>query len=172
MFLLFENQLPHYTASVTKEFLVGINSQGRKTNPNPNFWVRIFSVREGVFHVKGWGPKSSVCLSKPGKSSCFGGISRDFAGISRRHPKSLRNSAAEKRGLWEGVVQEPLRRALFCVFLCSEVIFSCKSHKFLSEIAPPMQAFSGKPPREKPQNAAAECFKQKNCVQFLDPKFV
>ena len=37
-------------------------------------------------------------------------------------------SAAEKRGLWEGVVQEPLRRALFCVFLCSEVIFSCKSH--------------------------------------------
>ena len=25
-------------------------------------------------------------------------------------------SAAEKRGLWEGVVQEPLRRALFCVF--------------------------------------------------------
>ena len=38
-------------------------------------------------------------------------------------------SAAEKRGLWEGVVQEPLRRALFCVFLCSEVIFSCKSHR-------------------------------------------
>ena len=31
-------------------------------------------------------------------------------------------SAAEKRGLWEEVVQEPLRRALFCVFLCSEVI--------------------------------------------------
>ena len=35
----------------------------------------------------------------------------------------------KKRGLWEGVVQEPLRRALFCVFLCSEVIFSCKSHR-------------------------------------------
>ena len=30
------------------------------------------------------------------------------------------------------------------------------SQKFLSEIAPPMQAFSGKPPREKPQNAAAD----------------
>ena len=26
-------------------------------------------------------------------------------------------------------MQEPLRRALFCVFLCSEVIFSCKSHR-------------------------------------------
>ena len=30
--------------------------------------------------------------------------------------RSTQNSAAEKRGLWEGVVQEPLRRALFCVF--------------------------------------------------------
>ena len=37
------------------------------------------------------------------------------------------NQQLRKRGLWEGVVQEPLRRALFCVFLCSEVIFSCKS---------------------------------------------
>ena len=66
-------------------------------------------------------------------------------------------SAAEKRGLWEGVVQEPLRRALFCVFLCSEVIFSCKSHRnFFQKLPHPMQAFSGKPPREKPQNAAAD----------------
>ena len=30
------------------------------------------------------------------------------------------------------------------------------SQQFPSEIAPPMQAFSGKPPREKPQNAAAD----------------
>ena len=45
-------------------------------------------------------------------------------------------SAAEKRGLWEGVVQEPLRRALFCVFLCSEVIFSCKSHRNFSQKLP------------------------------------
>ena len=28
--------------------------------------------------MKGWGPKSSVCPSKPGKSNFFGGISRDF----------------------------------------------------------------------------------------------
>ena len=135
----------------------------------------------------------------------------------------LQNSAAEKRGLWEGVVQKPLRRALFCVFLCSSGLkktrpfrflllksavldwfvvssclvwlsFTCQtlavnarnrakttkfksdvletpvilmpgfwgdfllqiSQKFLSEMAPPVQAFSGKPPREKPQNAAAE----------------
>ena len=40
--------------------------------------------------MKGRGPKSSVCPSKPGKPNLFGGISRDFAGISRRCPKSLR----------------------------------------------------------------------------------
>ena len=65
---------------------------GKKRNPNPNFLVRISSGRVGVFHVKGWGPKSSVCPSKPGKSNVFGGISRDFAGISRRHLKSLRKN--------------------------------------------------------------------------------
>ena len=62
----------------------------RKKNPNPNFLVRIFSGGVGVFHVKGWGPKSSVCPSKPRESNFFGGISRDFAGISRKRPKSLR----------------------------------------------------------------------------------
>ena len=43
--------------------------------------------------MKGWGPKSSVCPSKPGKSDFFGGISRHFARISRRHPKSLRKKS-------------------------------------------------------------------------------
>ena len=43
----------------------------------------------GVFHVKGWGPKSSVCPSTTGKSNFWGGISRDFAGISRRCPKKF-----------------------------------------------------------------------------------
>ena len=64
-----------------------------------------------------------------------------------------------KKGVFgkEGVVQEPLRRALFCVFSVFRGDFLLQiSQKFLSEIAPPMQAFSGKPPREKPQNAAAE----------------
>ena len=32
--------------------------------------------------MKGWGPKSSVCPSKPKETKLFGGISRDFAGIS------------------------------------------------------------------------------------------
>ena len=51
-------------------------------------------------------------------------------------------SAAEKRGLWEGVVQEPLRSALFCVFSVFWGDFLLQiSQKFLSETAPPMQAF-------------------------------
>ena len=41
------------------------NGQGRKTNPNPNFLIHISLGGVGVFHVKGWGPKSSVCPSKP-----------------------------------------------------------------------------------------------------------
>ena len=69
------------------------NLKARKTNPNPNFWVRIFSGRVGVFHVNGWGPKSSIRPSKPGKSNFLGGISRDFAGISRGRPKSLRKKS-------------------------------------------------------------------------------
>ena len=40
--------------------------------------------------MKGWGPKSSVCPSKPRETKLFGRISRDFAGISRGGPKSLR----------------------------------------------------------------------------------
>ena len=43
--------------------------------------------------MKGWGPKSSIWPSKPGKSNFFGGISRDFAGISRGCPKSLRKKS-------------------------------------------------------------------------------
>ena len=40
--------------------------------------------------MNGWGPKSSVCPSKHRETKLLGGISRDFAGISREHPKSLR----------------------------------------------------------------------------------
>ena len=43
--------------------------------------------------MKEWGPKSSVCPSKPGTSNFFSGISRDFAAISRRCPKSLRKKS-------------------------------------------------------------------------------
>ena len=52
--------------------------QGRKRNPNPNFLVRISSGGVGVFRANGWGPKSSVCRSKPRETKLLGGLSRDF----------------------------------------------------------------------------------------------
>ena len=66
---------------------------GTKKEPKPKLLSPIFSGGRGVFHMNGWGPKSSVCPSKPGKSNFLGGISRDFAGISRRCPKSLRKKS-------------------------------------------------------------------------------
>ena len=53
------------------------SDQARKTNPNLNFQARRFSGGVGVFHTKGWGPKSSVCPSKPGNQT-FG---RDIPGF-------------------------------------------------------------------------------------------
>ena len=41
--------------------------------------------------MKGWGPNSSICPSKLGKSNFFGvGYPGIFAGMSRWRPKSLR----------------------------------------------------------------------------------
>ena len=61
--------------------------QARKRNPNPNFLVWIFSGGVGVFRMKGWGPKSSVCPSKPGKSNFFGRISRDIPAVPEEFEK-------------------------------------------------------------------------------------
>ena len=66
-------------------------------------------------------------------------------------------SAAEKGSLGRGRSGTSVQSFVLCFLLCSEVIFLLQiSQHFLSEIAPPMQAFSGKPPREKPPNAAAD----------------
>ena len=66
-------------AGKNRELTDSGKTQGRKTKPNPNFLVRISSGGVGVFHVKGWGPKSSVCPSKHRETKLFGWISRDFA---------------------------------------------------------------------------------------------
>ena len=50
-------------------------TQARKKEHKPKFLSPDIFGGVGVFHVKGWGPKSSVCPSKPGKSNFFGGIS-------------------------------------------------------------------------------------------------
>ena len=64
--------------------------QGRKRNLNPNFLVRISSGGVGVFHARGWGPKSSLRPSKPRETKLLAGYPGILAGISRVSPKSLR----------------------------------------------------------------------------------
>ena len=68
----------------------------RKRNSNPNFLVSMSSRGVGVFHVKGRGPKSSVCPSnsKPRETKLFGGMSRNFwwagEGVPEKFEKKIR----------------------------------------------------------------------------------
>ena len=59
------------TRSVSDKFQAPL-CQARKKSTNPNFRVWIFSGGVGVFHVKGWGPKSSIRPSKPREIKLFG----------------------------------------------------------------------------------------------------
>ena len=79
--------------------------QARKRNPNPNFLVRIFSGGVGVFHMKGWGPKSSVCPSKPRETKLLGGISRgycwDIPGVPEKFEKKGLCSILVSHASWQ-----------------------------------------------------------------------
>ena len=55
--------------------VLSLNRDGKR---NPNLLVRISSGGKGVFHVKGWGPKSSVCPSKPRETKLLSGNSQGF----------------------------------------------------------------------------------------------
>ena len=65
--------------------VTGLNS-GKQKNPNPNFLVWISSAGGvGVFHVKGWGPKSSVCPSRiPHFLAGYPGILPGYPGGARK----------------------------------------------------------------------------------------
>ena len=79
-----------YLTSTPDGFLGACSFQARKRNPNPSFWVRISSGGVGVFHVKGRGPKSSVCPSKPAKSNFLRyipGFCRDIRGVPGKFEK-------------------------------------------------------------------------------------
>ena len=65
----------------------------RKRNPNQNFRGRISSGRVGVFHLKGWRPKGSVCPSKPRENKLFG---RDIPGILPGYPGGCPQSLRRK----------------------------------------------------------------------------
>ena len=66
--------------------------QARRRNPTPNFLVPISSRGVGVFHVKGWGPKTSVCPSKKGKPNLlagYPGVCRDIPGVPQKLEKQV-----------------------------------------------------------------------------------
>ena len=84
----FSTLFQNFSEFFLQDFLLELRGfQGGKKNQTQTFWSGYFPVGYGVFHVNGWGPKSSIRSSKPGKSNFLGGLSRDFAGISRRCPK-------------------------------------------------------------------------------------
>ena len=64
--------------------------QSRRRSTNPNFWVRISSGGVGVFHMKGWGPKNSVCPRNQRKQIFWRDISgfcRDVLGVPEKFEK-------------------------------------------------------------------------------------
>ena len=76
--------------------LPGSKSQklGRKKEPKPKlFGPDIFQWGGGLTREWVGAKKFDTSPRKPGKSNFLGGISRDFAGISRGRPKSLRKKS-------------------------------------------------------------------------------
>ena len=69
-------------------FLQNILSKPKPKVVGPDIFRRV-----GIFHVKGWGPKSSVYPSKPRKTKRFVGCPGIFGGMSRGRPKSLRKKS-------------------------------------------------------------------------------
>ena len=73
------------------ETAVRIAWSGMKKQPKSKLLSPDIFRRGGVFHVKGWGPKSSVCLLKPGKSNFFWrdvpGFCRDIPGAPEKFEK-------------------------------------------------------------------------------------
>ena len=67
--------------------------QGRKGTQTQTFCSRYFPVGWGSSTRRGGGQKVRYVPRNTGKSNFLGGISQDFAGISRRCPKSLRNKS-------------------------------------------------------------------------------
>ena len=67
-----------------------VKTQAGKRSPNPSFLVRISSGWVRGFPREGVGAQKFGMSLEIRETKLFGGISQDFAGISRRCPKSLR----------------------------------------------------------------------------------
>ena len=66
---------------------------GKKKEPKPKLFRPDIFGWGGGLPREGVGAKKFGTSLEPGKPNFFGGISRDFAGISRRCPKSLRKKS-------------------------------------------------------------------------------
>ena len=73
--------------------LLELQSGKKKGTQTQTFWSGYSSGRVGFFHVKGGGRKKFCMSLETQKTILFGGISRDFGGIFRGCPKSLRKSS-------------------------------------------------------------------------------
>ena len=100
-------------------------SQARKRSTNPNFWVQTSSSGVGVLRVKGRGPKSSVCPSKPREDRLLVG----HPGILPGYPPKSRKTVwiLEAQGCFAGFARiswscpKSLRKESLCSILSSEV---------------------------------------------------
>ena len=132
---------------------IGNHVQAHKKSTNPNFWVRIFSGGVGVFHVKGWGPKSSIWPSKPGKSNFFWrdipGFCRDIPGVPEKFEKK-NLYLANGRGRFGGQIAggDPkafsrLQQPLFAVPALRELESACRVSIVWDAVTVPTVCFSG-----------------------------
>ena len=88
-----------------------------------------------------------------------GGVRRWDDCPARGIRKTFMSRQQLKKGVFgKGSFRNLCAELCFVCFLCSEVIFSCKSHRNVFQKLPlQCRHFLEKNPREKPQNAAAEC---------------
>ena len=86
--------------------------------------------------------------------------------LLRGHPILMCQDHQLKKGVFrKGSFRNLCARAFFCVFLCSEVIFSCKSHRnFFQKLPLQCRHFLENPLAKKTQNAAAD--RNLNCNHF------
>ena len=84
-------------------------NEGRKGTETQTFWSGYFPVGWGVFHVNGWGPKSSVIVprntGKPNFWAGYPGFCRDIPGVPKKFEKKVcvQFSSPKKlflQGLW------------------------------------------------------------------------
>ena len=89
--------------------------------------------------MKGWGPKSLACPSKPRKTRLFGRDIPGFAGISRWRPKSLRKTSLclifSPYGKLKSSDSTCQQRDTYAV--CTEKAFIYRSLMFFSNCFPP-----------------------------------